>query len=121
MRRRFNPGLGRSPGGGHSSPLQYSCLKNPMDREAWRAIVHRVAKSQTRLKQLSMRAHNVHTDNMSRERDLVPWKRPWNPCVLHISMMLFSMGYKGIVKDLILGFLFLCTSLISKLFLGLPV
>ena len=29
------PGLGRSPGGGHSNPLQYSCLQNPMDQEAW--------------------------------------------------------------------------------------
>ena len=40
-------GSGRSPGGGHSNPLQNSCLKNPMDRGAWQAIVHRVAKSQT--------------------------------------------------------------------------
>jgi len=39
------PGLGLSPGGGHSNPLQYSCLDNPMGREAWWAIVHRVAKS----------------------------------------------------------------------------
>ena len=39
------PGLGRSPGGGHSNPLQYSCLENPMDRGAWRATVHGVAKS----------------------------------------------------------------------------
>ena len=31
------PGLGRSPGGGHGNPLQYSCLENPMDREAWKA------------------------------------------------------------------------------------
>ena len=44
------PGSGRSPGGGHSNPLQYSCLENPMDRGAWRATVHRAAKSQTRLK-----------------------------------------------------------------------
>ena len=48
------PGLGRAPGGGHGSPPQYSCLENPMDRGAWRAAVHRVAKSQTWLKQLSM-------------------------------------------------------------------
>ena len=47
------PGLGRSPGGGHGNPLQYSCLGNPMDRGAWRATVHRVAKSWTRLKRLS--------------------------------------------------------------------
>ena len=38
-------GSGRSPGGGHGNPLQHSCLKNPMDREAWWAIAHRVAKS----------------------------------------------------------------------------
>ena len=42
-------GLGRSPGGRHGNPLQYSCLGNPMDRGAWQAIVHRVAQSQTRL------------------------------------------------------------------------
>ena len=35
------PGLGRSPGGGHGNPLESSCLENPMDRGAWRAIVHR--------------------------------------------------------------------------------
>ena len=38
------PGWGRSPGGGHGNPLQYSCLENSMDRGAWRATVHRVAK-----------------------------------------------------------------------------
>ena len=36
------PGLGRSPGGGHDNPLQYSCLENPMDRGAWQATVYRV-------------------------------------------------------------------------------
>ena len=43
------PGLGRSPGGGDGNPLQYSCLGNPLDRGAWRAIVHGVTKSQTQL------------------------------------------------------------------------
>ena len=38
------PGSGRCPGGGHSNPLQYSCLENPMDRGAWRATDHRVHK-----------------------------------------------------------------------------
>ena len=42
-------GLGRSPGGGRGNPLQYSCLENPMDRGAWWAAVHEVAKSHTRL------------------------------------------------------------------------
>ena len=43
------PGLGRSPGEGNGDPLQYSSLENPMDGGAWRATVHGVAKSQTRL------------------------------------------------------------------------
>ena len=38
------PGLGRSPGGGHGNPLQYSCLENPRDRGAWRTMVHRVTE-----------------------------------------------------------------------------
>ena len=41
------PGLGRSPGGGHGNPLQYSCLENPMDGGAWQATVHEVTKSWT--------------------------------------------------------------------------
>ena len=51
------PGSGTVSGGGHSNPFQYSCLENPMDKWAWKATVHRVAKSWTRLKQLS-----VYTD-----------------------------------------------------------
>ena len=43
------PGLGRSPGEGNDNPLQYSCLENPMDREAWWATVHGIAKNQTQL------------------------------------------------------------------------
>ena len=43
------PGSGRSPGGENGNPLQYSCLETLMDREVWRAIVQRVAKSRTQL------------------------------------------------------------------------
>ena len=43
------PGSGRCPGEGNGNPLQYSCLRNPVNRGAWWAIVHGVAKSQTRL------------------------------------------------------------------------
>ena len=43
------PGSGRSSGEGNGNPLQYSCLENPMDGEAWWAIVHGVTKSRTRL------------------------------------------------------------------------
>ena len=41
------PGSGRYPGGGHGNPLQYSCLKGPMDRGVWRATVHIVTESDT--------------------------------------------------------------------------
>ena len=70
------PGLGRSPGGRHGNPLQHSCLENPMDRGAWRAAVHRVAKSRTRLKRLSgcrrarTRAH-THTHTLHAIKDHV--------------------------------------------------
>ena len=50
------PGSGRYPGGRYGNPLQCSCLENPMDRGAWQATVHRVAKSRTRLKRLGMEA-----------------------------------------------------------------
>jgi len=53
------PGSGRSPGGGHGNPLQYSCLENPMDRGVWWAIVHRVTKNWTRLKRLSTAQHSI--------------------------------------------------------------
>ena len=38
------PGSGRSPGGGHGNPLEYSCLENPMDRGAWWAMVHKITE-----------------------------------------------------------------------------
>ena len=53
---RSFPGSGRSPGGRHGNPFQYSCLENPMERGAWRAMVHKIANSQTRLKRLSTHA-----------------------------------------------------------------
>ena len=49
------PRWGRSPGGGNGIPLQYSYLGNPMDRGAWWATVHRVAKNWTRVS-----AHTLH-------------------------------------------------------------
>ena len=47
------PGLGRSAGIGHSNPLQYPCLENPMDRGAWQATVHGVTNSWTLLRDLA--------------------------------------------------------------------
>ena len=65
-------GSGRSPGGGHSNPLQYSCLENLMDRGAWQATVHGFAKTQTLLKQL-----NTHTQSS--------WLLLYNNCTLYES------------------------------------
>ena len=48
------PGLGRSPGVGNNNPLQYSCLENSMDREAWWARIHAVTESQTWLSTQNM-------------------------------------------------------------------
>ena len=50
------PGLERFPGGGNGNPLQYFALENPMDRGTWWAVVHGVAESQTRLKQLNKKS-----------------------------------------------------------------
>ena len=44
-------GSGRSPGGGHDNPLQYSCLENLMDSRTWQATVHGIAKSRTQLRE----------------------------------------------------------------------
>ena len=69
------PGLGRSPGVGNGTPLQYSRLQNPMDRGAWEATVHGITKSWTQLKQLSMHKvinclnlNVVMSQGMERER-----------------------------------------------------
>ena len=58
----LTPGLGRSPGEGNGNLLQYSCLENSMDGEAWWATVHGVAKSQTRLSDFThlIRFKNVY-------------------------------------------------------------
>ena len=52
-RLKFDPWSEKSPEGGHDNPLQYSCLQNRIDKEAWWVIVHRVTKSRTQLKRLS--------------------------------------------------------------------
>ena len=57
------PGSGRSPGG-DGNPLQYSCLENPMDRGAWRATVHGVAKSQPGLSSQT----TITTHHLQRQR-----------------------------------------------------
>ena len=60
-------GSGRSPGGAHGSLLQWSCLENPMDRGAWQATIHRVAQSQTLLKQIAL-THAIHINKCTYAR-----------------------------------------------------
>ena len=55
------PGLGRSSGEGNGNPLQYSCLKNSMDRGAWRATVHKVSQSRTRQSAHTRVCVHIHT------------------------------------------------------------
>ena len=62
-------GLGRSPGGGHGNPLQYSCLESPMGRGAWRATVHGVAESQTRLSETVCTHTHVRVSLMKSLKD----------------------------------------------------
>ena len=58
------PGSGRPPGGGPGSPLQCSCLENPLGRGAWKVTIHRVAQSQTLLKWLS--THSLNSKGISK-------------------------------------------------------
>ena len=61
------PGLGRSPGEGKGYPLQYSGLENPMERGAWRATVHGVAKSRTRLSDFTHTHTHTHTQRIGHD------------------------------------------------------
>ena len=67
------PGLGRSPGGGHGNPQQYSCLENPMDRGAWQLIVHGVAKSCTWLKRISSSSRQQAGNIQLRVKHYMDW------------------------------------------------
>ena len=64
-------------GGGNDTPLQYSCLENPMDRGAWQAAVHEVAKSQTRLNDLTFTFHFHALENeMATHSSVLTWRIP---------------------------------------------
>ena len=79
------PGLRRSPGEGNGNPLQYSCLANPMDRGAWWATLHRVAKSWTRLSDFtfwrSCRSSQTHSTLTSSA--IVVGAQIWITLLLH--------------------------------------
>ena len=75
--------VGKIPWEGNGSPLQYSCLENPMDRGAWRATVHGVAKRQTQLKWFSTRARRLRETVSSLSQEERPnWElalsEPWS-------------------------------------------
>ena len=62
----------RSSGGGYGNPLPYSCLENPTERGGWWAKIHRVAKSQTHLKQLSTHTHtHIHPYKHTQSIDIL--------------------------------------------------
>ena len=104
------PAWGRSPGGGHGNPLQYSCLQNPMDRGAWWAIVHRIAKRQTRLKRLNTHTHtywegwnqlliledksnHVESHSFSKHKNNFQWKYKYKLCTFtyfHYEIIFFG-------------------------------
>ena len=65
------PGLGRSPGEGSSSPLQYSCLENPMDPEPGRLPIHGVAKSRTRLSDFILTLNLLSNNLRKKESDML--------------------------------------------------
>ena len=69
------PECGRSPGGGHDNPLQYSCLENLKDRGAWRAIVHRVARDWSNLTHtLTYIKHTVSAQHLGQSPNREAWK-----------------------------------------------
>ena len=71
------PGSGRSPGEGNGNPLQYSCLKNPRDREAWWAAVYGVAKSWTRLSDFTCTFHfHALEKEMATHSSVLAWRIP---------------------------------------------
>src|SRR5574339_1058885 len=71
------PGSGRSPGEGNGNPLQYSCLENPMDGEAWWATVHGVAQSRTRLSDFTFTFHfHALEKQMATHSSVLAWRIP---------------------------------------------
>ena len=71
-------GLGRSPGGGNGNPFPCSCLENSMDRGAWQATVHGVAKSQTMTEHTHTHKHIRSTDSSASKAEIRPL--PAHPC-----------------------------------------
>ena len=81
--RSLTPRLRRSPGGVHCNPFQYSWLQNPMDWGTWCTTVHRVAKSQTWPKQLSVHAWDIYSKSAVLDSlDIAPFVKLWLICFM---------------------------------------
>ena len=113
------PGSGRSPGGRNGNPLEYSCLENTMDRGAWRATVHRVAKSQTQLKQLSTHAPLLYSQffTFRKMRDffqryLFIFGCPASLLLCGLPLVAVSQGYSSLQWA---GFSFQCLLLLQSM------
>ena len=71
------PGSGRSPGEGNGNALQYSCLESPMDRGAWKATVHGVAKSRTQLSNFTLTFYfHALEKEMATHSSILAWRIP---------------------------------------------
>ena len=94
-----NLGLGRSPGGGHGNPLQYSWMENPTDKRTWQAKVHGVTKIWTQLKQLSTHYCWKHTQGTAGEGQEHDGAFHWYVW----GVFLFpALGLSCIMRDLLL-------------------
>ena len=91
-------GLGRSPGGGHGKPLQYSCLENPMDRGAWQAIVHRVTKSRTQLRDWAHTHTPTTLITQNYKSTRLQFLKMWNYWALFRYWVLFGTGDSALAK-----------------------
>ena len=80
------PGSGRSPGGEHGNPLQYSCLENPMDRGSWQATVHSVAKNRTQLKRLACKLASITLRRMTERDNTIPYSECLDHSILEFRI-----------------------------------
>ena len=87
------PGSGRFPEGGHGHTLNYSCLRNPMDRKAWWATVHRVAKSRTWLKQLSTHVRSLNFSSVQSLSCVQLFEIPWTAACQASLLITNSQGW----------------------------
>ena len=80
---------GRSPGGGHGSPLQQPSLQNPTGRGTWRVMIHKITKSQTWLKQLSTTHTCVFTCSLFIFLFFMVYHEIWNlvPCAIRLTLL----------------------------------